>query len=157
MRRNKATIREIQPDYKYSSVIVAKMINYFMKDGDKNGARKTVYGALEIIKEKMNSDPMVVLDQFLEKNLIRLEVRSKRVGGSTYQVPRETAKTRALALAMRKLKEFSNSRKARTNTRIVLAQNIMDGANGKGPCAKFVGDIMKTVDANKVHAYMGSR
>lgn len=110
MSRKKITKKEISPDAVYDNVTIAKFINQIMKKGKKSVAKKIVYGALDIIKEKTQKDPVEVFDLALNNSRPLLEVRSQRIGGATYQVPRPVVKERGLALSIRWLLESARKK-----------------------------------------------
>jgi small subunit ribosomal protein S7 len=151
-RRRVAAKREILPDPIYNSKIVSKFINSIMKDGEKAVAARICYGAFDIIKEKTGNDPLKVFKTALENVKPALEVKSRRVGGATYQVPIDVRTQRRLALAFRWLIGFSQKRGERT-MREKLAAELMDAANRTGSTIKKREDTHKMADANKAFAH----
>jgi small subunit ribosomal protein S7 len=151
-RRRVAAKREILPDPIYNSKIVSKFINSIMKDGEKAVAARICYGAFDIIKEKTGNDPLKVFKTALENVKPALEVKSRRVGGATYQVPIDVRPQRRLALAFRWLIGFSQKRGERT-MREKLAAELMDAANRTGSTIKKREDTHKMADANKAFAH----
>ena len=151
-RRHQAEQRSVIPDLKYNSELVARMINVIMRKGKKATAEKIVYGALDEIKEKMKTDPMEVLMKAMDNIKPRVEVKSRRVGGATYQVPTEVNKARGLALALRWLTAFSSARKGIPLSR-ALALEIIDAFNNQGNAIKKRDDTHKMAQANKAFAH----
>ena len=152
-RRRVVAKREILPDPKFGSELLAKFINILMVDGKKSVAEKIVYDALDIIKEKKNvEDAMPIFEEGLEKIKPLVEVKSRRVGGSTYQVPVEVRPSRQVALAMRWLVEGSRKRGEKSmNAR--LAGELIDAIDGRGSCIKKREDIHRMAEANKAFAH----
>ena len=151
-RRRVAAKREILPDPIYNSKIVSKFINSIMKDGEKAVAARICYGAFDLIKEKTGNDPLKVFKTALENVKPSLEVKSRRVGGATYQVPIDVRPQRRLALAFRWIISFSQKRGERT-MREKLAGELMDAANKTGSTIKKREDTHKMADANKAFAH----
>ncbi len=151
-RRRVAAKREILPDPIYNSKVVSKFINSIMKDGKKSVAESTCYGALDIIKTKTGNDPLKVFKTALENVKPAIEVKSRRVGGATYQVPVDIRPQRRLALAFRWIIGFSQKRGERT-MREKLAGELLDAANNTGSSIKKREDTHKMADANKAFAH----
>lgn len=151
-RKREASKREIRPDPKYSSVILAKFINNLMKQGKKSTAQAISYNALDIIEEKTNSDPLAVFQTALENVRPAVEVKSRRVGGSTYQVPTEVRPSRRQALSMRWIINFSTARGEKTMA-AKLAGELMDAANQRGASIKKKEDTHRMAEANKAFAH----
>ncbi len=151
-RRRVAAKREILPDPLYNSKLVSKFINSIMSDGEKSVAARICYGAFNIIKSKTNGDPLKVFKTALENVKPALEVKSRRVGGATYQVPVDVRPQRRVALAFRWLISFSKKRGERT-MREKLAGELMDAANKTGASMKKKEDTHKMADANKAFAH----
>jgi len=151
-RRRVIAKREILPDPVYNSPLVAKFINTLMWGGKKSTAERILYGALDQIKEKSQDDPLKVFKKALENVSPRVEVKSKRVGGATYQVPVEVNAARRAALAMRWLVSFARSRGEKTMTD-KLAGEILDAASSKGNAIKKREDVHRMADANKAFAH----
>ncbi len=151
-RRRVAAKREILPDPLYNSKLVSKFINSIMSDGEKAVAARICYGAFDIIKSKMNSDPLKVFKTALENVKPALEVKSRRVGGATYQVPVDVRPQRRVALAFRWIITFSKKRGERTMGE-KLAGELMDAANKTGSSIKKREDTHKMADANKAFAH----
>lgn len=151
-RRKKMRKRESLPDLIYDSVNVYKFINYIMRKGKKTIARKIVYGAFDIIKEKSKKEPLEVFEQALKNTSPILEVRPKRVGGATYQIPREVKGDRKLALSMRWIIKAAKDKKGRP-MREKLAEEIMNAANNTGWAVKRKEDTHKMAEANRAFAH----
>ena len=151
-RRGNVPKREILPDPVYGSVLVTRLINSVMLDGKKGVAQKVVYGAFDIIKEKTDKDPMEVYTQALENIMPSLEVKARRVGGATYQVPIEVRPERRQTLGLRWLTNYSRSRSEKT-MKERLAGEIMDAANNLGSAVKKREDTHKMAESNKAFAH----
>jgi small subunit ribosomal protein S7 len=151
-RRRRAEKREVVPDPKYNSELVARIINCVMRDGKKSTAERIIYGALDEIKEKSSQDPLEVLIRAVDNVKPRVEVRSRRVGGATYQVPVEVSRDRQLALALRWLVNFSSGRKG-VLMRRAMAIEIMDAYKNQGNAVKKRDDTHKMAQANKAFAH----
>ena len=144
--------REVLPDPLYNSILVTKLVNSIMLDGKKGVAQKVVYGAFEIIKEKTDKDPMEVYTQALENIMPSLEIKARRVGGATYQVPIEVRPERRQTLGLRWLTTYSRNRGEKT-MKERLAGEIMDAANNTGSAVKKREDTHKMAAANKAFAH----
>jgi small subunit ribosomal protein S7 len=151
-RRHRAVKRQIIPDPKFNSELVARVINAIMRNGKKSTAERVVYGALAEISSKMSDDPVEVLVKAVDSIKPRVEVKSRRVGGATYQVPVEITKNRQLALALRWLVSFSTGRRGMPLQR-ALAIELMDAFNGQGSAVKKRDDTHKMAQANKAFAH----
>ena len=151
-RRHSAEKRTLIPDPKFNSELVAKLINSIMERGKKTTAEKIVYGALKQIGEKMNEDPLEVLVRAVDNMKPRVEVKSRRVGGATYQVPVEISRERQLALAMRWLGQYSRGRRGMPMEKAV-ALELMDAYNNQGNVIKKRDDTHKMAQANKAFAH----
>lgn len=154
MRRRKAPVREVMPDPIYNSVIITKFINKLMYDGKKSVAEKIVYTALEIASKKTNGEKrgIEIFNDAVDKVKPVLEVRSRRVGGATYQVPVEVRPERQLSLSLRWLVEASRKRNERTMAER-LANELLDASSDKGATFKKKEDIYKMAEANKAFAH----
>ena len=152
MSSKKITKKEIMPDPIYNSVAVAQIINHIMKKGKKNAACKIVYGALDIIKEKTQKDPLEVFNSGLENARPLLEVKSQRIGGATYQVPRPVVKERGTALAVRWLLESARKKKGQP-MKIKLAEELIGAANNTGTAIKKKEDTHRMAEANRAFAH----
>ena len=151
-RRGNVPKREILPDPMYNSVQVTKLVNSIMLDGKKGVAQKVVYGAFDIIKAKTEKEPLEVFAQAMENIMPSLEVKARRVGGATYQVPMEVRPARRQTLGLRWLTTYSRNRSENT-MRERLAAEIMDAANGTGASVKKRDDVHKMAEANKAFAH----
>ena len=151
-RRGRVAKRDVLPDPLYNSKLVTRLINNIMVDGKRGVSQKIVYGAFDIIREKTGKDPLEVFEQALENIMPLLEVKARRVGGATYQVPIEVRPDRRQTLGLRWLTTYSRSRSERT-MRERLAGEIMDAVNGNGGAAKKRDDTHKMAEANKAFAH----
>jgi len=151
-RRREVAKRIILPDPKYADRVVAKLVNIMMLDGKKSTAEKALYGALEIVSEKVNEEAVKILKKSLDNIKPMLEVKSRRVGGSTYQVPVEVRPERRVSLAMRWLVKYANSRSEKTVTD-KMAGEILDAYNNRGAAVKKREDTHKMADANRAFAH----
>ena len=151
-RRHRAEKREVLPDPKFNDVVLTKFMNNLMLDGKKSVAERIVYGALDRIKEKSGNEPLDIFKDALDKVKPQVEVRSRRVGGATYQVPMEVRSSRSQALAIRWL--IDASRKRNENTMVErLSNELMDAASNRGSAIKKREDTHKMADANKAFAH----
>ena len=151
-RRGTVTRREILPDPVYNSKLVTQVINKVLLDGKKSTAEQIVYGALEIVREKTGRDPVEVLQDAIQALTPHLEVRSRRVGGATYQVPVEVPGRRARTLAIRWLVSFSRDRREKVMSER-LAAEMLDALAGQGSAFKKKDDIFRMAQANKAFAH----
>ena len=152
MRKRRAIKRDVLPDPVYNSKVVTKLVNQIMQDGKKGTAQKILYEAFDIIKEKTGKEPMDVYNQALENIKPALEVKSRRVGGSNYQVPLEVNDDRSQALALRWLVNYAKLRNGK-GMAINLANELMDAAEGTGGAVKKREDTHKMAEANKAFAH----
>ena len=151
-RRRSPEKREVLPDPKFKDVVVSKFISCLMLDGKRSTAEKILYGAFDRIEEKAGSEPMRVFHDALENVRPHLEVRSRRVGGATYQVPVEVRADRAQALAIRWL--IDSSRKRGETTMVArLSGELMDAANNRGNAVKKREDTHKMAEANRAFSH----
>ena len=151
-RKGPAKKRQLLPDPIYGSTVVAQLINKILLDGKKAIAEDIVYSALDIVKEKTEQEPVAVHKRALDKIRPSHEVRSRRVGGATYQVPVEVKPARANTLSLRWLTDFSRLRREKTMSER-LANEILDAANGLGASVKRREDTHKMAEANKAFAH----
>ncbi len=152
-RRRVVAKREILPDPKFGSEMLAKFINILMLDGKKSVAERIVYGALDImIEKKSGEEPVELFEQGLEKIRPMVEVKSRRVGGSTYQVPVEVRPARQTALAMRWLVEAARKRSEKS-MRERLAGEVLDSLEGRGSAVKKREDVHRMAEANKAFSH----
>lgn len=151
-RRRVAAKRDILPDPKFGDIGLAKFINHVMESGKKSTAEKIVYGALEIVQSKSGKQPLEVFEAALDNIAPQVEVKSRRVGGATYQVPVEVRPSRRTALAMRWLVEYSRSR-GEKSMRQRLAGELLDAADGRGNAVKKREDVHRMAEANKAFSH----
>jgi small subunit ribosomal protein S7 len=151
-RRREIAKREIVPDPKYSNMLVAKFINNLLKKGKKSVADSILYGAFDIIEERMKESPVIVFERAVDNVKPVVEVKSRRVGGSTYQVPTEVSQTRRVALAIRWLINSAKNRSEKTMHE-KLAAEFIDAANNRGTAVKKREDTHKMAEANKAFAH----
>ena len=151
-RRRRAEKREIIPDAKYGDVIVAKFMNTIMYEGKKSVAEKIVYGALDSVETKVKSDPLAVFKQALDNVAPSVEVRSRRVGGATYQVPVEVRADRRQALAIRWIIAAARDRNDKTMVDRLSAE-LLDASNNRGAAVKKREDTHRMAEANRAFAH----
>ncbi|MCF6764624.1 30S ribosomal protein S7 [Thiotrichales bacterium 19S3-7] len=151
-RRREVPKRQVLPDPKYKNETVAKFVNHIMKDGKKSVAEKIVYRAFDTIKEKAGKDEIEVFDKALESIAPMVEVKSRRVGGATYQVPVEVRPERQMALAMRWLIDAARSRKEKSMG-LRVAHEMLDAVEGRGAAVKKREDTHRMAEANKAFAH----
>ncbi|MCI8670796.1 MAG: 30S ribosomal protein S7 [Bacilli bacterium] len=152
MRKRRAIKRDVLPDPIYSSKTVTKLVNRIMRDGKKGTAERILYEAFDIIKEKTGKDPMEVYNAALENVKPALEVKSRRIGGSNYQVPNEVNDERAQTLALRWIVNYAKTRNGK-GMAINLANELIDASNGVGGAVKKREDTHKMAEANKAFAH----
>ena len=151
-RRRVVAKREILPDPKFGNTTLAKFMNHVMISGKKAVAERIVYGALDIVKEKIGGDPLESFEKALETIAPMVEVKSRRVGGATYQVPVEVRASRRETLSMRWLVEYSRSRGEKSMP-ARLAGEILDASQGKGSAVKKKEDVHRMAEANKAFSH----
>ena len=151
-RRREVPERPIIPDPRYDNKLVSKFINSIMKDGKKSTAEKILYGAFDLIEEKTKEPPLKVFEQALDNTRPMIEVKSRRVGGSTYQVPTEIRPSRRTALGIRWIIDFSRKRPEK-GMASKLAGELMDAAKNRGASIKKKEDTHKMAEANKAFAH----
>lgn len=151
-RKGPAPKRQLVADPVYGSPLVTQLVNKILLDGKKSIAESIVYGALEQAREKTGTDPVVTLKRALDNVRPALEVRSRRVGGATYQVPMEVRPSRATTLGLRWLVNFSRARREKTMVER-LANELLDASNGLGAAVKRREDTHKMAEANKAFAH----
>ena len=151
-RRGFTAKRDVLPDPLYNSKLVTRLINNVMYDGKKGVAQKIVYDAFDIIREKTGKEPLEVFEEAMEAIMPLLEVKARRVGGATYQVPIEVRPDRRQTLGLRWLTTYSRNRSERT-MKERLANEILDALNGNGGAAKKCDDTHKMAEANKAFAH----
>ena len=152
MRRAPAEVRRLDPDPVYQSILVTQVINKVLLKGKKGAARRIVYTAMDIVEQRTGSDPLPTLKRAIDNVRPTHEVRSRRVGGSNYQVPVEVRPRRAQTLAVRWLVEFARKRREKTMAER-LANEILDAANRTGAAAKRREDVHKMAESNKAFAH----
>jgi small subunit ribosomal protein S7 len=151
-RRHSAEKREVNPDPKYSDLVITKFMNAVMSHGKKSVAERIVYGALERMEQKAKSDPIAMFHQALENVMPAVEVRSRRVGGATYQVPVEVRSERRQALAIRWI--ITAARARNENTMVErLSGELLDASSNRGTAVKKREDTHKMADANRAFSH----
>ena len=151
-RRHSAEKREVNPDPKHGDIVITKFMNAVMREGKKSVAETIVYSALERMEAKAKSDPVLLFRQALENVMPAVEVRSRRVGGATYQVPIEVKASRSSTLALRWLVDYSRDRREKSMSER-LQNELIDAANGLGAAVKRREDTHKMAEANKAFAH----
>ena len=152
MRRAPAEVRQVEPDPVFRSLLVSQVVNKVLWKGKKSRARKIVYDALEMVERRAGQDPIVVLKRATDNIRPTLEVRSRRVGGSSYQVPVEVRPRRSNTLAVRWLVDFARKRRETTMAER-LANEILDASNRTGSAVKRREDVHKMAESNKAFAH----
>ena len=152
MRKRRAEKKYIKPDPKYGDTVVARFINVLMTDGKKATARKTLYDAIDLVENKTKKPGLEIFKQAINNVQPLIEVRSRRVGGATYQVPTEVRPERRIALAMRWIKGYASQRGEKTMAQR-LSQEIISASNGEGSAVKKKDDTHKMAEANKAFAH----
>ena len=151
-RKSSAHTRTLYPDPKYGSIILSKFINYIMYDGNKTAAEKIIYTTFKLIKDKTKEDPIKIFNDAINNIRPHLEVRSRRVGGATYQVPQEVKTKRSQTLALRWLLEATRKRKNKTMSDR-LFNELMDASQSKGSAFKKREDTHRMAESNKAFAH----
>ena len=151
-RRRVAAKREILPDPKFGNITLAKFMNHVMVSGKKSVAERIVYGALDIVEERLKKSPVDVFEEALDNVAPLVEVKSRRVGGATYQVPVEVRPSRRTALAMRWLVDYARSRGEKSMPQR-LAGELIDAVQGKGGAVKKREDVHRMAEANKAFSH----
>ncbi|MFL6737148.1 MAG: 30S ribosomal protein S7 [Sphingomonas sp.] len=151
-RRRRPEKREILPDPKFGDIVLSKFMNSVMLDGKKSAAESIVYGALELIETKTKQGPLPVFEQALENVMPTIEVRSRRVGGATYQVPVEVRSVRRQALGIRWLISAARDRNEKTMTERLSAE-LLDASNGRGNAVKKREDVHRMAEANRAFSH----
>ncbi len=152
-RKHQADVREVLPDPRYQDLVVTKFINTIMIGGKKAVAERIFYGALDLVQQKTNEEPMKVFKRALSNVKPAVEVKSRRIGGATYQIPVEVRPNRRQSLALRWLKEYASSRSGKTMVDR-LADEIIDAAQNRGGAVKKREDVYKMAEANKAFAHL---
>ena len=151
-RRHRAEKREVIPDPKFGDIVITKFMNSVMRDGKKSVAERIVYGALDQVEEKTKSDPVQMFHEALANVMPQVEVRSRRVGGATYQVPVEVRTERRQALAIRWMLAAARERNERTMVER-LSGELLDAANGRGTAVKKREDTHRMAEANRAFSH----
>ncbi len=151
-RRHRAQKREVLPDPKFKDLVVTKFMNAIMYDGKKSVAETIVYGAFDAAQSKAKAEPIGLFHTALDNIAPQLEVRSRRVGGATYQVPVEVRPVRSTTLALRWLTDYSRARREKTMTERLMNE-ILDASNGLGAAVKRREDMHKMAESNKAFAH----
>ncbi len=151
-RRAAAVRREVQPDAKYNNRLITQLINKVLLDGKKSLAESIVYGAFDIVAEKTGEDPLTIFKKAMDNVRPTLEVKPKRVGGATYQVPMEVNSRRANQLAIRWIVDFSRKRREHT-MKERLAQELIDASEGTGASVKRREDLYKMAESNRAFSH----
>jgi len=152
MRKKRAEKRYIKPDPRYNDLLVAKLVNYLMWDGKKSTSREMVYQSFEMIEQKTKKPAIEVFKKAVNNVQPLVEVRSRRVGGATYQVPTEVRPERRIALALRWIRNYSRDRKEKTMA-AKLSAELIAAANGEGSSVKKKDDVHRMAEANKAFAH----
>jgi small subunit ribosomal protein S7 len=152
MRKRRAEKKYVKPDPKFNDVLVSKFVNYIMWDGKKSTARQIIYDSFDIIEKKTKKPALEVFKKAVSNAQPLVEVRSRRVGGATYQVPMEVRAERRIALALRWLKNYARDRKDKSMA-AKLAAELMAAANGEGSTVKKKDDTHRMAEANKAFAH----
>lgn len=152
-RKHRATPRKVLPDPLYQDVVVTKTINSLMTGGKKSTAEKIFYGALEEVERKTGEEALKMFKKALTNIKPAVEVKSRRIGGATYQIPVEVRPARRQSLALRWLRDYSKARAGKTMVQR-LADEIVDAANGRGGAVKKREDVYKMAEANKAFAHL---
>ncbi len=151
-RRHRAEKRDINPDPKYGNVVISKFMNSVMYEGKKSVAERIVYGALDLIEAKTKQNPIAVFEQALDNVMPSIEVRSRRVGGATYQVPVEVRPARRQALGIRWIIAAARERNEKTMTERLSAE-LLDASNNRGNAVKKREDTHRMAEANRAFAH----
>jgi small subunit ribosomal protein S7 len=151
-RRSRAWKREIYPDAKYHNVMISRLINKVMKDGKKSKAEKIVYGALDMIEKRESQSALTVIGQAVRNSTPQLQVKSRRIGGATYQVPVEVQPERGLSLALRWLLDSARARQGKSMME-KLAAELSDASKGQGATVKKRDDTHRMAEANRAFAH----
>ncbi|MEK7520344.1 MAG: 30S ribosomal protein S7 [Patescibacteria group bacterium] len=152
MRRKQKYKREVEPDYKFSNPVVTKLINVVMKDGKKSVAERIVYGAFDMIAKETQKDPLETFDLAMRNVLPAIELKSKRIGGANYQVPREVRGERRFALAFRWILAAARGKKGKSMAE-KLAEELISAAKNEGSAIKKKQDTHRMAEANRAFAH----
>ncbi len=152
-RKRKADVREVLPDPKFQDIVITKFINTLMIGGKKSIAEKIFYGSLELVQEKTGEEPLKVFKKALSNIKPAVEVKSRRIGGATYQIPVEVRPARRQSLALRWLRDYASDRSGKTMIQ-KLADEIIDASQNRGGSVKKREDVYKMAEANKAFAHL---
>jgi small subunit ribosomal protein S7 len=152
-RKHRAVVREVLPDPVFQDVVVAKFVNILMTGGNKSKAEKVFYGAMEYIEKKKGEEPLKVFKKCLSNLKPAVEVRSRRIGGATYQIPVEVRPARRQSLALRWLKEYSSGRSGKSMVE-KLGEEIIEASENRGSSIKKKEDVYKMAEANKAFSHL---
>lgn len=152
-RKRKAEVREVLPDPKFQDVVITKFINTLMIGGKKSIAEKIFYGSLDLIQEKTGEEPLKIFKKALSNIKPAVEVKSRRIGGATYQIPVEVRPARRQSLALRWLRDYASDRSGKTMVQ-KLADEIIDASQNRGGSVKKREDVYKMAEANKAFAHL---
>lgn len=152
-RKRKADVREVLPDPVYQDIVITKFMNTLMIGGKKSIAEKIFYGALEVVQEKTGEEPLKVFKKALSNIKPAVEVKSRRIGGATYQIPVEVRPARRQSLALRWLRDYASERSGKTMIQ-KLADEIIDASQNRGGSVKKREDVYKMAEANKAFAHL---
>ncbi len=152
-RKHRASVREVLPDPKYQEILITKFVNCLMVGGKKAIAETIFYGALELVEQKTNEEPLKTFKKALSNVKPAVEVKSRRIGGATYQIPVEVRTNRRQSLAIRWIRDYARVRSGKTMVE-KLADEIIDAANNRGGAVKKREDVYKMAEANKAFAHL---
>ena len=152
-RKHKAELREVLPDPRYQDMVVTKFVNCLMIGGKKSTAEKIFYGALEIVEQKSKEEPLKIFKKALSNVKPAVEVKSRRIGGATYQIPVEVRPSRRQSLAIRWIRDYASERSGKSMVD-KLADEIIDAAGNRGGSVKKREDVYKMAEANKAFAHL---
>jgi small subunit ribosomal protein S7 len=152
-RKRKADVREVLPDPKFQDIVITKFMNTLMIGGKKSIAEKIFYGALDLVQEKTGEEPLKVFKKALSNIKPAVEVKSRRIGGATYQIPVEVRPARRQSLALRWLRDYASERSGKTMVQ-KLADEIIDASQNRGGSVKKREDVYKMAEANKAFAHL---
>jgi len=152
VRRRRAPKREIKPDPKYNSPVIGRFVSVIMSDGKKSIAQRIIYDSLNIIEEKLKIDPLKIFFSAVDNARPRLEVKPRRIGGATYQVPIEVVKERGLTIALRWMRDFARKKKGKPMS-VKLADEIISAYKNEGAVIKKKEDTHKMAESNKAFAH----
>ena len=152
-RKRKSEVREVLPDPKFQDIVITKFMNTLMIGGKKSIAEKIFYGALDLVQEKTGEEPLKVFKKALSNIKPAVEVKSRRIGGATYQIPVEVRPARRQSLALRWLRDYASERSGKTMVQ-KLADEIIDASQNRGGSVKKREDVYKMAEANKAFAHL---